>query len=246
MHRGFVKLWRKTVDTKTATRGAKHLGVLAGLLIRTSHQVTYYNGDEIKPGQLATTVAEISAWAKETPKVIGGVLKAFTKDGVIKCENRANRYTLITICNWASYQVCESAEGKTEGKPRENQGKTFKELKNERIFQCAPAHAREREKLPPAFVDFVDHKTMGQFTPQLQQWRGVWGQLRQCNGDVVPILEWAKDGYTGGIGAPRFFVESTWPKIVAAYRNKDKSTDRRDENRLPDDKWQRIKKATKL
>jgi len=55
----------------------------------------------------------------------------------------------------------------------------------------------------------------------LQKWRGEYAKLAsQVNEDLPAVFKWAKDNYRATVGDARWFVSSTWPKIWAAYGNK--------------------------
>jgi hypothetical protein len=115
MHRGYVKIWRKIQDSEHFAMGLKHVGMFDTLLILANHKKGYFFGYEIHPGQYATSLVNLSDRVHETQKVVRRLLEDLQKFGMITVENRANRFSLITICNWRSYQATESNKGQTEG-----------------------------------------------------------------------------------------------------------------------------------
>jgi len=79
----------------------------------------------------------------------------------------------------------------------------------------------ESAGFPEEFKDFLQEKTAGTWTNDLQKWRGEYAKLSsQVDADLPAVFRWAKDNYKASVGAARWFIESKWPNILAAYNNK--------------------------
>ncbi len=86
-----------------------------------------------------------------------------------------------------------------------------------------PSHNQHVRDEMKTFAPFLDAKTDGLWERYLQVWRGIYGELKaKCkSADVDAVFEWATKNYYASIGPARFFVDTDWPKIHNAYRNRD-------------------------
>lgn len=140
MHRGYIKLWRKSKDSRVLSESMSLFGFWCWILISVNRKKAWFMGNEILPGQLATSYGSMSDQTGLSVKQVRTYLEKFKNFGMIKRENRANRFTLITLCNWEAYnptkegegQTDGTTEGTTEGKPRANQGQQSKNNKNDK------------------------------------------------------------------------------------------------------------------
>ena len=139
MHRGYVKLWRKSTDSKIFSDGLSAFGFWCWLLVKANHKEGWFCGVKVEPGQIATSYGSIADSTGASVKQCRNWLEKLVENNMIKKENWANRFTIITICNWPTYQYKDvttgqtegTTEGTTEGKPRANQGQQSKNGKNE-------------------------------------------------------------------------------------------------------------------
>ncbi|MBI9110265.1 hypothetical protein [Maridesulfovibrio ferrireducens] len=109
MIRGYIKFWRKIEDSVSWSRGIEYRGLMSSILIRTSRKKTAFRGTEIQPGQFA---AVLSNWCDELNlerTKLKRMLKVLSEDSFISVENVHNRFMLVSVLNWATYQ--ENREG---------------------------------------------------------------------------------------------------------------------------------------
>ena len=136
MERGFFKIYRKIEDSKAWSRGALYRGLMITLLQKANWKQGYFHGQKILPGQLAFS-GECLADELDIPRTsVVRMLRNLELDGFLTRSNMNNRYTLVTITNWHSYQSVENNCGQpmvnhwsTDGRPVD----TIKEGKKERI-----------------------------------------------------------------------------------------------------------------
>ena len=125
----FVKLYRKILgwewytDVPTKT-------LFIHLLIVANRYPARWRGQEIKAGQKITSLANLAEETGLTLKQVRTALKKLEKSGEITSKG-ANKFTLITIENYALYQGCDDEEGKqkankgqTKGKQKANKGQS--------------------------------------------------------------------------------------------------------------------------
>lgn len=136
MERGFFKIHRKIEDSKSWSRGALYRGLMITLLEKANWKRGFFHGQEILPGQLAFS-GECLADELDIPRTsVVRMLRNLELDGFLTRSNMNNRYTLVTITNWHSYQSVESDYGQQMVNQRSTDGRpvdTIKEGKKERI-----------------------------------------------------------------------------------------------------------------
>lgn len=99
---GFIKLYRSMIDWEWF-QDANATRVFLYLLLDANHKTNRWMGKEIFPGQTVTSYQIIS---KKTGISVQSVRTAISKlksTGEITSKS-TNKYTLITVANWASYQ----------------------------------------------------------------------------------------------------------------------------------------------
>ena len=127
---GWVKLWRKTLDS-WVFQDEKRLKVWIYCLMRASHKRRWirlktgrgYTDVELQPGQL---IYGRGAWAKRlgiSQGTIERIVTALQKHG--NCDRQANtHYSVITLCNYEAYASPSQASGQASGQPTDNQRTT--------------------------------------------------------------------------------------------------------------------------
>ncbi len=125
---GYVKVYRKALESPELAGDAVSLGLFVTLLLLARWRPGSYKREPLQAGQLAVTLQALCKQTGLSMKQVRTRLEAWHEAGTIKANQRANRYHVITICNYEQYQArCESkgqTEGQTKGKPRANQGQT--------------------------------------------------------------------------------------------------------------------------
>ena len=122
MSGGWIKLYRKFLEWEWFT-DAKMVQLFIYLLLSASIDERKWKGIVLERGQLATTVAELSEKTNLSTKTVRTALQRL-EDGQIIGRQTTNKFTIITICNYESYQAKEDGQGQTNGNQRANQGQT--------------------------------------------------------------------------------------------------------------------------
>ena len=152
----FVKLYRKILgwewytDVPTKT-------LFIHLLIVANRYPARWRGQEIKTGQKITSLANLAEETGLTLKQVRTALKKLEKSGEITSKG-ANKFTLITIENYALYQGYDEEEGKqkankgqTKGNQKANKGQTkgnkqeSKESKESKEYNTPPISPSQGE-----------------------------------------------------------------------------------------------------
>lgn len=119
---GWIKLHRKITHSICWTYSGPMRLVWITLLLKANHAEGWWHGVKLMPGQCATSVAHVARDAMVTGKQARTCLRLLSEWGQVKCENVANQWTKVTLCNWATYQESGQTKGQAEGKPRANEG----------------------------------------------------------------------------------------------------------------------------
>lgn len=122
MSGGWIKLYRKFLEWEWFT-DSKMVQLFVYLLLSASIEQRKWKGIVLERGQLATTVAELSEKTNLSTKMIRTALQRL-EDGQIIGRQTTNKFTIITICNFDSYQAKEEAQGQTNGNQRADEGQT--------------------------------------------------------------------------------------------------------------------------
>ena len=108
------------------------------LLLKANVEDRKWQGIDVKRGQVVTSVATICRDLSLSTKKVRNCLEHLKNSQVISIKT-TNKFSVITICNYATYQAYETPEGQTEGKQRANEGQTegkqratSKEYKNDK------------------------------------------------------------------------------------------------------------------
>lgn len=158
---GFIKLYRKLKrwgwykDTVVKC-------VFLHFLLSASYVEFEWMGETFKPGQLITSVAHLSEELGFSPKQIRTAIDKLCSTKEVG-KRTTNKYTVITVMNWESYQGDEipkgkhlgnptANEGQTDGKQRANEGQQYKNIKNKRNKEIKKYNTRAREETPSGFA----------------------------------------------------------------------------------------------
>lgn len=128
-----MKLWRKLKDSKCYSRGGIHRALLLTIFTEVNWKVGHFRGEDILPGQMATSVLGLSQELGFPRTTLQRALSDLVSDGVITVENVGNRWTRITLVNWDTYQPTKEELGQQVGNQRATDGHqmgTIKEVKN--------------------------------------------------------------------------------------------------------------------
>lgn len=123
---GFFKVYRKAQQSAFWTKKpyVNYRGVWLTMLMMTNWKEGFFDGHTIKVGQFATSTESLSKACGLSIKQVRNVVDTMKEMGMVTVENVANRFSIVTICNWATYNGEESRKGQTEGKLGADQGQT--------------------------------------------------------------------------------------------------------------------------
>jgi len=137
VHRKF-KEWEWYSDSK-----AVHLFI--HLLLSANHEPRKWRGVMIESGQFVTSIESLKAQTGISSQSVRTILKKLCQTREVTCQP-TNRFTMITICNWASYQTIDSPINTPANKQLTNNQQTAnkqlttnkkdKNYKNEKKIQC--------------------------------------------------------------------------------------------------------------
>jgi hypothetical protein len=113
LHRKFLTWeWYDDINTKC---------LFIHLLLMSNHKELKWRGHTIKRGQRFTSIKSLAFELKLSEKQIRNSLKKLKKTGEIDIQG-ASVGTMITVCNYGSYQDIENTKGEQKGKRRANKG----------------------------------------------------------------------------------------------------------------------------
>lgn len=123
---GFFKVYRKAQQSAFWTKKpyVNYRGVWLTMLMMTNWKEGFFDGHTIKVGQFATSIESLSKACGLSIKQVRNVVDTMKEMGMVTVENVANRFSLVTICNWGTYNGEESRQGQTKGKLGADQGQT--------------------------------------------------------------------------------------------------------------------------
>lgn len=110
MNRGYIKLYRKITDSQHFSMGLKHIGMFDYLLLKANWKTGYFQGVEIKPGELGTSLSGLADLLHEDRRTIRKLLDDLELFGMIKRQPIANRWTHLTVCKWDAYQLSKEED----------------------------------------------------------------------------------------------------------------------------------------
>ena len=148
---GYVKLFRKMVDWEWYG-DPNTKAVFLHLLLTANYKRTRYRGVTLKPGQTVIgrkALAEELGMSEQNVRTSLNHLKS-TNEITIKSTNR---FSIVTIVNWESYQLADDeVTNEVTSEPHNNQPATNhtlrkKESKNKRIGGRAPKSKGKKQEL---------------------------------------------------------------------------------------------------
>ena len=158
---GFIKLYRSMIDWEWF-QDANATRVFLYLLLDANHKANRWMGKEILPGQTVTSYQIIS---KKTGISVQSVRTAISKlksTGEITSQS-TNKYTLITIENWASYQSedCKSTSNLTNDQQTTGQCSQFI---NRKTTSKSTSKISPETPKPEGFTDLTESELTSNLT----------------------------------------------------------------------------------
>lgn len=93
------------------------------ILLRANYEDKKWQGIVIPRGSFVTSISALSSATGLTTKQVRTNMARLISTGEAASKS-TNKYTIITVCKYDSYQVGEDDEGKQEGNQRANEGQT--------------------------------------------------------------------------------------------------------------------------
>lgn len=137
MERGFVKLWRKTLDSGLLQHPTA-LQVFTYLMLKAAgkpcKRIVSGQAVELEVGQVLTSRSTLSTDLGITEKQVRTALGLLEKLEIVAIK-RASKYSIVSFVNWNTYQHVQPTEGPadspTEGPSKGQVRARLKEVKNE-------------------------------------------------------------------------------------------------------------------
>ena len=121
MNRGYIKFWRKAQDSLSWNRGLMYQGLIINILTRAAWKKGSYQGRDTLPGQFGVVMSHFAESLQVPRSTLQRMVAHLEADDFLKVENVGNRFVIITIVNWHSYQETEKDAWATGGQPVVNQ-----------------------------------------------------------------------------------------------------------------------------
>lgn len=163
---GYIKLYRSLMDWEWYQDG-NTLRVFLHLLLDANHKAKKWQGVEVNPGQTITSYEMISKKTGISVQSVRTSIKRLKSTGELTSKS-TNRYTLITIEKWGSYQngeaslTSESTSQLTINQQAANkQLTTNKNVKNEEESKEDKEGAVDydlSDDVRQALNDFIEHR----------------------------------------------------------------------------------------
>lgn len=167
---GWIKLYRKFSDWEWFNISEMvHLFIY--LLLNANHEDGEWRGVKIQRGQILTGLKTLNERTKISFQTLRTCLKRLEKTNEINIQV-TNKYSIITICNYESYQNGQQATNKQTNKEltsneqatnkqltTNNNNKEERELKNEKKYS----------NIPPTFEEIklrFQERQLKNFTPE--------------------------------------------------------------------------------
>lgn len=116
---GFIKLHRKITEWEWYGDTVVKVTFLH-ILLTANYKETNYKGINLKPGQLVTTIRQLSEETGQTERQTRRALGKLKRSNEVSIKG-SNKFSVITVENWAKYQSLDDDEVKQTVKQKVNQ-----------------------------------------------------------------------------------------------------------------------------
>ncbi|MBQ2290206.1 MAG: hypothetical protein II249_06025 [Bacteroidaceae bacterium] len=188
-NKGWICLHRKMIDWEWFSK-PEMVQLFIFLLLRASVKEAKWQGLVIKRGQLVTSVASISTATKLTAQKIRTCLQRLEDSGQIE-RKTTNKFTIITICNYESYQDKQDDDQQANNKQITNKQQTtnkqittYKQYNNNNNITI-DSNIDPTEQEFERFWDIYDKK-VGNKQKLLQKWRKLKEDERNAIFETLP------------------------------------------------------------
>lgn len=113
MHRGYIKIYRKMLDGKSASRGANYIATMVYLLLKACWNEGAFKGKQLAKGEVAFTLSALAHDLGLSVQTVRTVLKNLSQDEFLTVKKSTrqstrqstDKFTTVTICNFGIYQA---------------------------------------------------------------------------------------------------------------------------------------------
>ena len=127
---GWVKLHRSMRDWEWY-KDANTYRLFTHLMITVNWEDKEWQGVTVKRGSIVTSIAHLSEQTGLSLKQVRGSLDKLKRTSDVAVKG-TNRYSIVTLCKYETYQSEEKPKGEQKGKPQGKQMATTKEDKEKR------------------------------------------------------------------------------------------------------------------
>jgi hypothetical protein len=120
MYRGYVKLWRKLEDSPIMS-DAGLCQLFLWILLHVQAKPSFVYGVRLNPGQMIVGRYALAARLRQKPNTIRNRLSKLSYLQIIGLQS-SNRFTIITLLNWDSYNGGWTTEGSDKDTSRTTVG----------------------------------------------------------------------------------------------------------------------------
>jgi hypothetical protein len=201
---GWIKLHRKLLDWRWFSDG-NTLKVFLYILLQANHEKKSWKGIEILPGQMIFGRERLSETLAISEQSLRTIITRLKSTSEITTKS-TNKYTVVTVVNWASYQNDDAKSTNkltnklTNHQPTTNQQLTTpKELKE--TEELKEKKIRRSSESDPAENDFEKFWEMYDYKKDREKCERLWKKVTAE--EKIKIFATIKD-YVGSVSEKRF------------------------------------------
>lgn len=199
MNRGYVKLWRKTLDNGIM-RNHQLLAFWVWCLMRATHKpvkvMVGYQVIGLEPGQLIFGRDKAASMLNLSPRTVRTCLETLKNAQQLTIQT-TNKYSIISIINWHVYQGNENANDQqddhlsvqraTNKRPTNDQQTTT----NKNVLRTQSTK-EEQPPMPPPGGDLPEKSIAKKQQPYTQEFMSFWKAYPRKVGKDAAWRAWAK------------------------------------------------------
>lgn len=191
MEEGWIKIYRKILTWEWHDR-PEMVSMLVHLILLANFEDRKWHGTDVRRGELVTSLEKLSKDVGISVQQARTCLQRLIDSGFITNKS-TNKYRIITICNYDSYQDFENANNRLDNKQatsnqqtNNKQATTTKELKNNNNI-ISSSTTRVRVQDIPKYMNAISGTT---------QWESVRKEIYRLIG-CAPTGEQMQDLVAG-------------------------------------------------
>lgn len=181
MTNGWIKTYRKLQEWEWYT-DSHMVHLFIHLLLEANHRDRRWRGITIKRGQVLTSRGKLSFETGISERTIRTCLKRLKATNEVTIQS-TNRFTLITICNYGSYQVEENGGDQQSDQPSDQRPTSDRPATDQPSHKNVKNYKKNiepkgslSETIPTPKEEPINYKNIINFFNQ--QTKGVFGQVR--------------------------------------------------------------------